>query len=317
MTCAFGVGGGGFVGIALEAVAGTYVAPTKFFPILTESLQHMQETIWRRPIRQNVDILGAVPGNVHIEGDIEMEVLTDAAVYFHRISRADIQKTGTAAPWSYVVTPNAAACAGKTASITVVRNGVVFGYTGCVVAGFTYTVEDGLLKATYNIIGLDEAVQALPVPTFAGQERPFGAGEYTVEIPTASQVFDTDTFEWTVNDNGEPQYRMKNTGRGAQFIQFGEREVTLSVERDFGTRADYDAYKALTAQSITIDADSALPNEKFTLLLDAAIKDTYEVGLSGQGDLIRASISYMCVYNAGTSRSYRLTLLADEDITLT
>lgn len=317
MTCAFGVGGGGFVGIAFEVTPGTYVAPTKFFPILSESLQYMQETQWRRPIRQNVDILGAVPGNVHVEGDIEMEVLTDAAVYFHRISRADIQKTGTAAPWSYVVTPNAAACAGKTASITVVRNGQVFGYTGCVVPQFTYTIADGMLKATYSILGLDEASQALPVPTFAGQERPFGAGEYSVEIPTASQVFDVDTFEWSVNDNGDPQYRMKNTGRGAQFIQFGEREVTLSCERDFGTRADYDAFKALTAQSITIDADSTIPAEKFTVLLDASIKDSYEVSLSGQGDLIRAAISYMCVYNSGTSRSYRLTLLADEDITLT
>jgi hypothetical protein len=258
-----------------------------------------------------------VPGNVHVEGEIEMEVLTDAAVYFHRISRADIQKTGTAAPWSYVVTPTAAACAGKTASITVVRNGQVFGYTGCVVPEFTYTVEDGMLKATYNILGLDEASQALPVPTFAGQERPFGAGEIAIEIPTASAVFDTDSFEWSVNDNGEPQFRMKNTGRGAQFIQFGEREVGLSLERDFGTRADYDAFKALTAQSITIDADLSLPGEKWTLLLDSAIKDTYEVGLSGQGDLIRAAIEYMCVYNAGTSRSYRLTILADEDITLT
>lgn len=317
MTCAFGIGGGGFVGLAIETTPGTYVAPTKFFPILSESLQYMQATNWRRPIRQNVDVLGAVPGDVHIEGDIEMEVLTDAAVYFHLISRATVVKSGTAAPWSYVFTPSSAACAGKTASITVVRNGVVFGYTGCVVPSFTYTIEDGMLKATYSILGRDEASQSLPVPTFAGQERPFGAGEYSVEIPTASQIFDADTFEWSVNDNGTPQFRMKNTGRGAQFIQFGERETTLTVERDFSTRVDYDAFKALTAQSITIDADLATSTEKFTLLLDAAIKDTYELGLSGQGDLIRAAIEYQNTFNPGTSRAYRLTLLADEDITVT
>lgn len=317
MTCAFGIGGGGFVGLALETVPGTYVAPTKFFPILSESLQYQQATNWRRPIRQNVDVLGAVPGDVHVEGEIEMEVLTDAAVYFHLVSRATVVKSGTAAPWSYVFTPSAAACAGKTASITIVRNGQVFGYTGCVVPQFTYTIEDGMLKATYSILGADEASQVLPVPTFAGQERPFGAGEYSVQIPTASQVFDVDTFEWSVNDNGEPQFRMKNTGRGAEFIKFGERENTLSVERDFSTRADYDAFKALTAQSITIDADLSVSTEQMTILLDAAIKDTYEVGLGGQGDLIRATVEYQATYNAGTSRSYRLTLLADESITVT
>lgn len=316
MTCAFGVGGGGFVGIAIETVPGTYVAPTKFFPILSESLQFMQATNWRRPIRQNVDVLGAVPGDAHIEGEIEMEVLTDAALRFHLISRADVQKTGTVAPFSYAFTPNTAACAGRTASITVVRNGIVFGYTGCVVPSFTYTIEDGMLKATYSILGEDEAVQNLPVPTFNNQLQPFGAGEYSVEIPTATQIFTVDTFEWAVNDNGEPQFRMKNTGRGAEFIQFGEREVTLSVERDFENRTDYDSFKALTSQSITIDADKIVGNEKITILQDASIKDTYEIGLSGQGDLIRAAVAYMGTYSAASQRSYLLTLLTDDDVTV-
>jgi Phage tail tube protein len=316
MTCAFGVGGGGFVGIAFETTPNTYVAPTKFFPIITDSLTRPQATSWRRTLRQNVDVFGAVPGDAHVEGDIEMECLTDAAVYFHRIGRVTMVKTGSAAPWTYTCTPNAAACASKTASITIVRNGVVFGYVGCVLSSFAYTTEDGMLKATYSIIGSDEATQTLPVPTFAGQERPFGSGEYSIQIPTATQVFDVDKFEWNVNDNGEPQYRLKST-RGAQFIKYGEREVTLKLERDFGTKADYDAYKALTAQTITLDATLGISNEKFTAILDAAIKDTYEVGLSGQGDLVRASISYMCTFDPANQRSYLLTLKADEDITVT
>lgn len=292
----------------------TYTAPNKFFPIVSDSLQRPQETTWRRTLRQNVDIFGAVPGNAHVEGDIEMEALTDAAVYFHRISRASMAKSGSG-PWTYTIIPTAAACAGKTASITVVRNGIVFAYVGCVVSSFSYTVEDGLLKATYSIIGSDEATQTLPVPVFAGQERPFGSGEYSIQIPTATQVFDVDTFEWTVNDNAEPQYRLKST-RGAQFIKYGEREVTLKTERDFGTKADYDAYKALTAQAITIDATLGISNERFTATLDSSIKDTYEVGLSGQGDLIRAAINYMCTFDIANQRSYRLVLIADEDIVL-
>ncbi len=49
---------------------GTYNAPTKFFPFNSESLKFDQATVWRRPIRQSVDVLSGVPGNLHINGDI-------------------------------------------------------------------------------------------------------------------------------------------------------------------------------------------------------------------------------------------------------
>lgn len=314
---AYGIGGGGFVGIAVEVTPGTYVAPTVFIPILSESLTRPQATVWRRPIRQNVDVLGGVPGNVHVTGDITMEAFSDKSVYFHLASRAGVVKTGTVSPWTYTFTPTAAAVATKTLSITVVRSGEVFGYTGCVVAGFNYTVEEGQLKATYNIIGSDEASQSLPSPAWTGgQTQPFGAGEYTIEIPTATQVFDADTFTFTVNDNAEPQFRLKNTGRGAQFMKFGERAVTLTTERDFLTRTEYDAFKILTSQAIKILAAKSA-NESIQIEMPAAIKDSYELGLSGQGDLIRASINYQGTYDATATAAYKLIMKATVDITVT
>jgi hypothetical protein len=313
---AYGIGGGGFIGIAVESTPGTYLAPTVFIPILSENLTRPQATVWRRPIRQNVDVLGGVPGNVHVTGDIVMEAFSDKSVYFHLASRASVVKTGSASPWTYTWTPTPDAIASKTLSITVVRSGEVFGYTGCTVGGFNYTVEEGQLKATYNIIGRDEASQTLPVPAWTGgQTQPFGAGEYTVEIPTATQVFDADTFTFTVTDNAEPQFRLKNTGRGAQFVKFGERAVNLTTERDFLTRTEYDAFKALTAQGIKILAAKSA-NESIQIEIPAAIKDTYELGLAGQGDLIRASINYMGTYDATATAAYKLIMKATVDITV-
>jgi hypothetical protein len=311
---AYGIGGGGFAGLAVESVANTYVAPTFFFPFLTESLSHKQATQWRRPIRSNVDNLGGVPGDVHTEGDIELEGLAEPLVYFHKASRATMVKTGTG-PYTYTFTPNANATAGTTLSITIVKNGEVFGYTGCVVGSFKYTIDNGQLKATMTIRGSDEASQTLPVPTFSGQAQVFGAGDYTVEIPTATQVFDMDSFEWSVEDNAEPQFRMRSGGnRGAQFMKFGERTVTLSTERDFQTRADYDAYKALTAQSITIKATKAT-GEEVKILMPVAVKDSYEVNLGGQGDLVRGRISYQGVYDSATSKAYELAIKSLVNIT--
>jgi hypothetical protein len=309
---AVGIGGGGFVGIALEATPNTYLAPTKFFPITSESLKYVQDTRWRRPIRQNVDVLGGIPGNVSIEGDIAMEALEDVAAMFHHASRATVVKSGTT-NFTYTFTPNALATPARTLSITVVRNGVTYGYVGCVVSSFKYTVEDGALMVTYSIIGSDETSQTLPVMS-ATTTAPFGAGQYSIEIPTASPVTDVDTFDFTVEDNGSPQYRLKNTGRGAQFIQYGERNCTLTLERDFQNRTDYDNFKALTGQAITITASKGV-NNSMTFLTPASIKDTYEIGLSGQGDLLRAAITYQNAFDATASYSYLLTIKNQQDIT--
>jgi hypothetical protein len=308
-----GIGAGGFVGVAIETTAGTYTAPTKYIPIQNESLQYQQETIWRRPIRQTADIVGAVSGNAHVEGDISMEAFEDVVAVMLYAARTTPVKTGTTPNWIYTYTGNANAIPTKTMSITVVRNGVVFAYTGCVVSKFTFTIDDGLLMFNTSILGRDEATQSAPTPTWPVTQVPYGAGTYHLTIPTATQIFDADTFDFEVDDNGTPQYRLKDTGRGAQFINFGERAITLSTERDFDTRTEYDAFKSLTAQSITLAAAKGI-NNSITLTIPAAIKDTYELGLSGQGDLIRASIAYNAVLDS-TGNAYTIVVNTQETIT--
>jgi len=47
--------------------------------------------------------------------------------------------------------------------------------------------------------------------------------------------------------------------------------------------------------------------------MGAAIKDTYEVGLSGQADLVRASISYQGI-RAASGNAYQMTIKTAENI---
>lgn len=290
--------------------SGVYVAPTKFIPFMSESLTSVQATIWRRPIRQSADIIGAVPGNFNVSGDISIEGMEDCVIYFLHGSRMSIAKTGTT-NYTYTCTPTANAIPASTLSITVVRNGIVFGFTGCVVSSQTFTVSDGILMHNMSIIGRDEAVQSAPTPTWP-TTVPFGAGQYNIEIPTGTTVFDTDTFEFTIDDAAEAQFRLKSTTRGADFIKYGERAMTMTMERDFDSRTDFDAFKALTSQSITLTATKGA-NNSIALLAPAAIKDTYEVQNSGQGDLVRASIAYNGVID-GTGKSYQITLKTQENV---
>ncbi len=290
---------------------GQYTAPTKYFPFMSESVTMTEETVFRRPIRQSADIIGAVAGNEHPEGELSMEGLEDVVLYWMFASRVTIVKTGAGPNFTYTITPTAAAIPIVTLSLTIVRNGVVFGFTGVTLSSFTFTVEDGLLMFNTNIIARDEAVQSLPVPTWT-TTVPFGAGQYNIEIPTGSAVLDTDTFEWTVEDNAEAQFRLRSGTRGATFVKFGERNSTISLERDFLSRTDFDAFKAVTSQSITITATKGA-NNSISLLTPVTIKDTYEVANSGQGDLVRASIAYQNVID-GTGKSFQMVIKCQEDL---
>jgi hypothetical protein len=187
----------------------------------------------------------------------------------------------------------------------------VFGYVGLVVNSFTLTVDNDMLMFNVDLQGTNEAEQTAPTAVWP-TTVPFGHGQYTIQIPTAAQVFDCDGFEFQVEDSAEVQYRLKNTA-GAQFTSFGERTVNLSSERDFESRSEYDTFKALTAQAITIIASKGA-NNSVQMAVPVAVKDTYEVGLSGQGDLIRASIAWQGVTD-GSGKDYEIVIKTQEDIT--
>ena len=301
---------GAFPNTNTASNSGVYVAPTKFIPFESESLTSTKATIWRRPIRQSADIIGAVPGNFDVEGDISMEGMEDCSLYWLMASRVNVVKTGST-NLTYTFTPSPTAIPLKTLSITVVRNNIVFGFVGCVVGSQTFTVSDGILMHNVKIIGRDEAVQTTPTPTWP-TTVPFGAGQYSIEIPTGTPVLDTDNFEMTLEDNAEAQYRLKSGSRGAQFIKFGEHATTLSFDRDFLDRTDFDNFKSLTSQDITITATKGT-NNSISMQLPVTIKDTYEVTNSGQGDLVRASLKYNGVID-GSGKSYQITLKTQENV---
>lgn len=283
-----GIGASSIMGLAHETTPGTYVAPLIYAPYTTEGLKYTQDTIQRRPVRGSADLIGVINGNSQVGGDIEAECTEDILAFFLYTARYSVAKTG-AGPFVYTFTPNANAVPARTMSITVVRNGIVFGYVGCVVTAIKITTDDtGYLMMTLSVMGLDEAVQSAPTATWP-TTVPFGPGQYDIEVPTTTQVFDIDTFEFNVDDSGNANPRLDST-RAIAFINYGERTVTLTASRDFITRTDYDAFKALTVQAIKIAVSKGATG--VVINFNGAVKDTYEVNIGNQGDLVRAQIAY-------------------------
>ena len=305
-----GIGAGNILGIAHETVAGTYVAPTKFFPFTTEDLKYTQKTVYRRSIRNTPGLIGAVAGYSEIGGTVVMELTADTLPYFLYVSRTTVVKTG-AGPYIYTVTPAPIAVPARTMSISVKRNNQVFGYAGCVVSGFNIAIgTDGILNVTFTIVGLTEATQSALTAVWP-TTTPFGAGMYKLEIPTATQVFDTDAFEFDQQDNAVANNRIKDTNTGPSFVAFGESAGTIKVERDFDSRADYDAFKSLTAQSVHFTATNGA--EVIDLTCPVSYKDTYDIGTPSQADLQRASITYQCAINS-SGVHYTLVVTTAESI---
>lgn len=310
---AVGIGASGVLGVAREAVAGTYVAPEKYVPFLTESLEVQQSNINRRPIRGLVDPVEAVAGPQHPAGSLSFEATHDILPYFLYGMRGAVVKTGTTPNFIYTFTPSAIGTPTTTLSLTIVRNGIVFGYLGMTVGTLQLTMQNEIMVCTAGFVGLKETVQASPTATWPTSSPVGIPGDMLVEIPTATQVYDTDQFTFDVNDNAEPQFRLRDDKRWPSFVKWGERECTLSLERDFENRTDFDAFLAATAQAITI---SAVTNTNLSVQVDmeSAVKNSYAVGLSGQGDLVRSSVDYQGVYSAADSRAYLITVKSTEVI---
>ena len=309
------IGAQGILGIAFETVYGTYVVPAKYHPFLSETLTNPFEHVFRRPVRGVADVVGAKKGNSRVEGDITFEVQDDAMVYWLAAARGTIVKAG-AGPYTYTFTPSHAGKGpvNKALSITIQRGDEAFGYVGCLVTALEFSHQDGILTCRASVIGKDEATQTDITGTFSAVDV-FGPGEWNVEVPTATVRTDIDTFTLTVDDSGEAQHRLSNT-RTPQFVKYGERSVALTLEADFDTRTEYDAFKALTAQEILVEAD--LDADQYVhLKVNSAIKESYEVNIGGQGDLVRASISYQGIYDTGDSKSYEIEVGSEANIVLT
>lgn len=308
-----GIGGGGFLGFAFESTSGTYLAPTKYFPITNEGLNRSDNPIWRRDIRQNVDAYALVGGNIGVAGDLEFVATEDVIPYFLNIARMSVVKSGSSPNFTYTCTPTSAAQPVKTASITVVKNGAVFGYVGCILSSWSLRTEDSMLMMRCSILGTDEATQSLPTPTFA-QTAAYGAGMYNVQIPTPTQVFTVDGFEFTAEDNGALEYRLKDTSRGAQYARFGARDAQLTYDVDFIDKTEYDAYKNLTSTSVSITATKGI-NNNVALTLPAGYREEYTVALGGQGDLVRAHCVMRATFDNTTSRAFQVVCKTQESFT--
>jgi hypothetical protein len=303
-----GLGGGGALGVAIETTNGTYATPTVWVPILSESFKYTENRYFSEQLRQQVMDSDVKQGFYHIEGDVVMEVDTHFLPYFMYASRHTTTKTG-AGPYTYKSVPNktasvdAAVIGGaKTLSITVERNDVFWGYAGCVVGSYEFTITDGVLRVSLGMMGLSEDDTVGPfTPTWIAPDL-LGADAHAVFVGTAAvtPVFgsasdDFNGFTATMNHNPTAENRIRKD-RAASYIAFHKTDGTFNTELDFVDVTEYDKFVATTQAGIKLEStqgavDFAAATDGTKVQFNRFAYETYDVDLPGMGDIVMAGVT--------------------------
>jgi hypothetical protein len=334
-----GLGGGGWLAIKHETTMGTYLPPTTagtvWVPILDESFVYNEDRYYSPQIRQQTIVSDVEQAPYHIEGDIHMEVDPNFLPYFMYCARHIITKDVathtpqilyTFAPGSQGAASTAASGAvPRTASITIVRNGIGFGYAGCVMGGYEFTIDSGVLMVTFNAFGLSEVTPgALGTPAWVDPIL-FGAATQAVYVDAAGTApafasADLNFNGYTFNNsfNAAAQNRL-TPSRAATYISYGETEATYSTELDFVDKTEYNnmvsaARRAVRLENIRGGATWTLATSGVRIDVNNSVYNTYTVNLSGMADLIMATVEGRAIGIAGGD-AYKITCLSTAAIT--
>lgn len=322
-----GLGASGWMAIAYETTMGTYVPPTTagtvWVPILSESLAYNEDAYYSEQIRQEVGDIDRQQGYYHVEGDVQLEFDANSTPLLLYCSRHNIVAVNETGPvYEYAFTPSTAAqattdkptvTAAKSCSLTVVRNGIGFGYAGCTMNTIEATIDGGVLKMTFGVLGLSEQQPGgLGTPAWANPSL-MGASAHAISVDAAgltpafaSPSVDFNGFTANINHNGTAQNRIVRS-RAATYVSYAKSEVTYNTELDFVSRAEYDnmvnnTRRAIRLESIKGGATYTLATEAFRLTMYNTAYETYPVNLSGMSDLIMASVTGRALRMAGGSR---------------
>ena len=330
-----GIGGGGYVLIGLESVNGTMVPPgdagVVAVPILSESLKYTSEPYVSPQLRLQTIASDVKPGYYHVEGDIEMEVDPRYLPYFLHCTRHTIAFAAgvfTYAPSSAGSSSTAASgLVQRTMTIHISRNNQMFGYAGCTMGGYEFSLDtdEGVLKVTFNVLGLSETVSGAPgTPTFVAPNL-FGADAHAVFVAASATAptfgaasIDYNGFTFRAEFGAEPQNRIRQD-RSASYISYGETVANVETELDFMDRTEYNAFVATTQKAVQLlsangGATFAASTSAVEITANRMFYETYDLGLEGIGDLIMAGVTGRVIGIAGGD-AYKIRVKSPTTIT--
>lgn len=311
-------------------------------PVLNESVAYTEpDRYYSEQIRQQVVHSDVKQSYYHAEGEVLQEVDARFLPYFLLASRHTVTQLDAGGRHIYVAVPSnrgttyPGSTTAKGMSYTAIRNDVPFMYNGLVVNQFAFTLENGIGRVTCSMLGLGEASVSSPTALLEGGAKAptftdpglFGADAHAIFVDasgTAPAFASPDAtfngYTVTINHNGEPQNRVKRD-RSASYIKYGITELTFDTELDFTSKTEYNSFKNLDLKAYRFEsinsgaADWAAATSGYRITFYRSNYATYEVGLSGMGDLVMARVTNRGLVQTG-GVPYKIECISPLDLGL-
>ncbi len=304
------------LGLAPESVYGTYVAPTKFYEFVSESLALNIDRIESSGIRADSRVMRSddwTPGNSWIEGDIELELSTkNWAFLFGHILGGTVVTTG-AGPYVHTYS-GPGSLTGKSLSAQIGRpstDGTVraFSLAGCKVNSFELSCDVGTdpVPCTLGIVGKSETTAtALTTPSYTSSNDIFAythgavtVGGSSVPVKSATVTIDTpmDSERFYI---GQPTI--------SEPLENDIRDITGELTMDFASLTQYALFTggSEAAVVLTFTRGTNVISFTFNARFDGA---TPEVG--GR-DLLELPLSFKALASSTDASALTIAITSSE-----
>lgn len=258
------------IGMAAETTYGTYVAPTRFYEFVNESLKFNIQRIESAGIRAGRRTQHRwKPGVRSVTGDINMELVPQDLGLILQHILGDPVTTG-ADPYTHTFTGLGAIDA-KSMTIQVGRpdeGGVVraFSYLGCKFTELSISCKTGeFATAKLGVYGREEVTsQALATATYDAELEPFVFVEGSLSI--AGSVVEVMSVDYTINANlAIDRHRVgAGTGRPKKALVNGLAAISGTFQADFENLTNYNRYVNGTEASLVLNFDAGT-DKKLTI----------------------------------------------------
>jgi len=307
------------LGLALETTYGTYVAPARFHPFVSESMDQQIARMESEGLEAGKRVLDSsdwMDGEKTIAGELNLEMRnTGLGLLFHHAFGTVATANPLATAFEHTFTPGAFPVGGLSIQIgrpDVSLAGVThpFSYLGCRIEGFTVEgVAGEIAKCSFSIIGQDETTaQTLGAATYPAATTSLTFVDGDLKIASSSIKVRAASFSGA---NGFVSDRtvlgsqiMEEPVEGSQF-----RAYDGTVDAHFVSLTDYNRFingtEALLDLNFQgVDIEAALP---FAVEIQANVRFDGQTPQVSGPDEIPQILNYKVVDESQLKLVYRTT----------
>lgn len=253
------------LGVAEESTVGTRVAPTRFVPLVDESMSLNISRLESEGIRANRTVLDSADwaaGVKTVAGDLTFDARTESLGVWLKHALGGVATAGSG-PYTHTFTPGD--LFGKGLTVQVGRpdaGGTVrpFEYAGCKVNSFSLECSvDEIASVGVSLIGQDEDTgQSLATASYTADDTLFTFVHGALTVAGASVP--VESFSLSIENNLQAARHRVGSAVTTEQRQEALRAVTLSAVADFTDLTVYNRFvsgaEAAVVLSLTSGSDS-------------------------------------------------------------